>query len=406
MAIQLRISLFSHTGSVEPAVEAAFRAISEVRVVEACSGWEQLQTQLQADSVDAVAVDLDQDDAKFGLHIVQRIAEVCPDCAIIGLSASTDPNVIIAAMRAGCGQFVRIPIDDADLRTAIERIRRSRSPAEMGGRRICVLGSSGGAGATTVACNLAIELAGLLHRRTALVDMNLAFGDVACAFDCTPKYTLADVCRSDLEIDKTLLDGALHELPCNVSILARPNEMDLSVSAVAPDRVEHMFDALAAMFPFVVADLPRAFTPTTMAALSRADRVLIVTQLAVPFIRNAVRAYEFLLHAGADEERVEIVLNRRNASHDRIKPEEIESHFGRPLFAVIPNDYKRITASRDLGHPMMTDAPNSPARLAIHEMARVLASDMLGAPIEQEATGGLFGMFKKKKARARAGVVS
>lgn len=406
MAVPLRICLFNRTGNVDAAIGNAFQTVSDVRLLGVCAEWEQLQTQLRTGHADVVAVDLDADDAAAGLVIVQRIAEVAPECAIIGMSASNDSNIIIAAMRAGCGQFVRLPIDPADLNDAVERIRRSRAaaPVASGGKRICIMGSSGGAGATTIACNLAIELGALLQKRTALVDMNLAFGDVACAFDCTPKYTIADVCRHDVEIDHALLEGAMHELPSNVSILARPNEMDLSVSSVAPERVENLFDALGNMFPFVIADLPREFTPQTMAALSRADHVLIVTQLAVPFIRNAVRAYEFLLHAGADEERVEIVLNRRNAAYDRLKPEEIEEHFGRPLFACVPNDYKRITASRDLGQPIMIDAPNSPARLAIQDMARRLAADVLGTDVEEESAGGLLGIFKKKKARSRVGV--
>ena len=72
------------------------------------------------------------------------------------------------------------------------------------------------------------------------------------------------------------------------------------------------------------------------------------------------------------------------------------------MFATIPNDYKRITASRDLGHPIVADAPNSPARAAIEEMARSLATDLLGANSEQEQKRGMFGLFRKKRANAKA----
>ena len=66
-------------------------------------------------------INLDAADESSGISMVQRIAEVVPDCGLIGVSRSNDPETIIAAMRAGCGQFVRWPIDQTDLRAAIER---------------------------------------------------------------------------------------------------------------------------------------------------------------------------------------------------------------------------------------------------------------------------------------------
>src|ERR1051326_6074096 len=152
-----------------------------------------------------------------------------------------------------------------------------------------------------------------------------------------------------------------------------------------------MFRVLSQMVPFVVMDLPRAFTPPAAAALSGSDRLIIVAQLSIPCLRNATRLYECMLNLGANPDRVEIVLNRCNANYERIKPEEVEKHFGRPIFAVIPNDYRRVTTSRVLGHPIMTDAPNSPARMAIHNMARALAAGQIADEADE---GGLLGMFR------------
>ena len=142
-----------------------------------------------------------------------------------------------------------------------------------------------------------------------------------------------------------------------------------------------------------------AVSPATAAALTNADRVLIITQLAIPFLRNATRIYEGLLQMGADEDRLSVVLNRSNANFERIKAEEVEKHFGRPIFAVIPNDYKHIGTSRDLGHPIVSDAPNSPARRAIQEIARRLASKHLSEE-NLPTSGGLFGLFRKRRPKA------
>lgn len=350
--------------------------------------------------VDIVAVNLDSGEMTAALYLVQRIAEVCPECGIIGVSGSTDSNAIIKAMRAGCGQFVHWPIEPQDLREAVDRLRRMTTPTAGGCQRICVVGSSGGMGATTVACNLALELAQVTQQRCALVDMNLQFGDVACAFDLSAKHSVADVCGSGVEIDRTLIEMALEELPCGVSVLARPERLE-QAREVSADGVYELFRILEQMFPFIVADLPPYFGAATMATLDGADRVCLVTQLAVPFLRNALRMYDYLTGLGANEERIEVVLNRCKASHERLKVQDVEKQFARPVFAVLPNDYKRIGTSRDLGHPLMTDAPNGPARLAIHEMACKIASKQPNEPDVNPSSGGLLS-FLRKPAVARS----
>jgi pilus assembly protein CpaE len=221
-----------------------------------------------------------------------------------------------------------------------------------------------------------MELAHICERRTALVDLNLEFGDVSCAFDCNPEYTVADVCREDIEVDRVLLGRALLDLPCNVSVLARPHKID-EARVVTPDGVANLFKSIGGMFPYVVVDLPRMFSFLSAAAVQDADHVLIDSQLCVPLIRNAKRIYECLLQMGAREETVNIVLNRCNATYDRITPEEVASHFGKPPFASIPNDYKQVQNSLDLGHPIVADAPSSTARLAIREMAKKLGAEHL-----------------------------
>ncbi len=401
MAMALRVYLFEQGGSANSTFRDPFDRLDAVKVIELSTRWEELQAHLHSGQVEAVAVNLDAQEGRNALYAIQRICEVAPGVPVLGVSSSSDPEMIIQAMRAGCSQFVRSPIDMSDLSAAIRRVRQTRAPNAVESARFCVMGSAGGAGATTIAANLAIELARLIERRVAIVDMNLQFGDVACAFDASPKHSLVDLCRSGANIDRTMMETALVELPCNVSLLARPESIVGLSDEIPPDAVEQCFRVLEQMFPFVVADLPRLLSPMTAAAIIGADRVLIVTQLAVPYLRNATRAFEYLLSLGYDEDRIEILLNRCNANHERIKPAEVEKHFGRKVFATVPNDYKRMTTSRDLGHPIVTDAPNSPARLAIREVARQLAAGRLGeASAKQESS--LFGMWRRKKPRAAA----
>ena len=398
MADTLRICLFDPDGQRGDDFRAPFGEVGGVVIVAEPASWDDLREWIKHSNIDLVVINLDSN-GDNGLEIVEQVGQLAPGCGIIGVSENTQPAHIISAMRAGCSQFVSWPVDREDLTSAVQRIHVTRHVATASSKRICVVGSSGGAGATMIACNLAMELGHLSDRHTALIDLNLEFGDVGCAFDCTPKYSVADVCKAGIEPDRLLLSTAMHELPCNVSILPRPEKIG-QAREVTPDGVEMLLRVVAEVHPYVVVDLPRAYSFLSAAALRDADQVLVVTQLGVPFIRNATRIYQCLLEMGADEERIDVVINRCKANFERISPDEVESHFGRPVFAMIPNDYRRVQTALDFGHPIMADSPTSPARVAIQEMARAIASDEAG---ERRATGtpqGLFGRLWKRKANA------
>jgi pilus assembly protein CpaE len=396
MATSLRVGLFDEVRSLDRPFRTPFERFGGLEIVGECSSWQDLQVLLTASRLDAAIINLDGPDRKTGENIIRRITELAPQCGIIGVSQNADPDAIIAAMRAGCQQFVRWPVDADDLKAALDRVCRSRVSVSGKCRTIGVIGSSGGAGATTIACNLAMELAHATEMECALIDMDLQYGDVACAFDVLPLHSIADVCVSGTEVDRTLLETAMLKLPSNVSILARPEDLE-SAEEISAEVVGEMFRVLGQLFPFVVVDLPRYFSPTVHAAMDAVDRLLIVSQLTVPHLRHATRIYEALLQWGASDEQVDILLNRYNPHFDRLRPDEVEEHFRRPPIGIIPNDYKRIGASRDIGHPIMADSPNSPARLAIQEVARRLAGEHVGEEQLRSDKGGVFGMFRRRR---------
>lgn len=392
----LRIGLFNQNNADDGAFRQPFEEEPHLHLVGEYSAWLGLQECLLDGTVDVVAVNLDAAE-QAAIAAVQRIVEAAPGITVIGVSSKGDPESIIHAMRSGCAQYVRWPIDQADLQSALDRVRKSRTPANAASRRICVIGSSGGVGATTIACNLAIELAHVGGRRVGLVDLNLEYGDVACMFDAKPKHTLVDLCREGVEIDRMMLEEAIEDLPCNVSVLGRPERLE-EARDITPEGVEAVLRLMGQIYPFVIVDLPRSFSFMSAAALSQVEHALIVTQLGVPFLRNATRIHECLRQMGTSDEKIEIILNRSNASFERLTVDDVAKHFGKPVFGVIPNDYRRVTASRDLGHPMLTDAPNSPARMAIQQVASTLAARHLGedAVKKEPARSGISKLWGRK----------
>lgn len=394
MASNLRVCLFDPRQLIGPRLREPFQHVTWAKVIGEYAVWDGLQECLCHGQPDAVVVYIDDPAGAVDLQCIRRIREVAPTVAIVGVSASGDAQAIIAAMRAGCTQFVRAPIELSDLTDALANLASNQRPTGAESRRLCVIGSSGGAGATTVACNLAMELARLSEQKCGLIDLDLEFGGLACALDVTPKYSIADVCREGIDLDRTALETALVQLPQNIALLCRPDSIE-DARAVTAEGVERVFRLMSEMFPNVVADLSRTGAPISDACLLEVDRFLLVTQLNIPFLRNAERIFTHLTAHRVPAGRIELVLNRANAQYERVTVEEVEKHFGRPVFATIPSDYRRIVASRDFGHPLTASAPNSPVRRAFERLAKLL---MEGAPPAESgaASSGLWGRLLGK----------
>ncbi len=329
--------------------------------------WLQLIGDAKIDSINestGVEIALFNVDSKDALDNIKTLMARLPECKVIGIGDS-DPEKIIAAMRSGCKQFVSKPIDASDLKSALESVRPTRQAANQ---CICVIGSSTGAGATTVACNMAVELASL-GSSAAVVDLDLEFGGVSCAFDCDPKYTLSEVCSagSSDSLDRMVVDEAMCKVS-GVSILARPNELD-QVDQVDPVAVGKALDVLLESREFVVVDLSRINGELGRTALQRADRVFIVVQLNVFCLRNAQRIHSLLTTMGIDDRCIQIIVNRAQ-SENSLGGAKMESFIKLPVFGYIPNDYSQIRMSFDRG---ISEEDSSPARLATRDLAAQVA---------------------------------
>jgi len=321
---------------------------------------EQLDLLLRDDGLDIAIVNVD-----VGLDVVRRISHRSSDCKIVGIGSGADPAAVIAAMNAGCSQFVPTPATAPDVQAAVEAVRAAKGMRMS--RRVCVVGSSGAAGATTVACHLASEFGAL--SAAAIVDMDLEFGNVATVFDVEPTHCLASVCRT-VEADVSVLNRSITEVG-PVAILARPKIIG-EIEAVTPEALSSVFLSLSEMFPYVVVDLSRPNGELGQAAMKGADSVVIVVQPNVMSIRNAARAKDAAIAAGVEPNRVKVILNRCDSGEAGMSAKEVADTFDGGLLAQVPNEWATVRKSLDLGHLLPTDSPAGAAmRLAARELVGV-----------------------------------
>ena len=393
MSNLLHVCLYNTDPAASKELVGAIHGLNFVRLVAEVSTPEELASAIQEANVNLAFFHLDPTPAAV-LEVIDQVSTRYPDVAMVALSHETGPGAILAPLRAGCDQFVCEPIDPADLASAVGRVASKRLAAQPHSRCICVTGASGGAGATSIACNLALEIAQATDRTCALVDLDDQFGDVALYYDCEPKYTIYDLIINDGELDRAILSSTLTELSCNVAVLARPRLLD-QCEAVTPDAVHRVVVSLMKHYENIVIDVPNHLSPTSAAALSLADRILIVTQLLVPSLRNAKRYYDAMRSMGLPDERIEVVVNRSDGRTGRVTAKDLEGTIGKPIFAMVPNDYQFVARSIDFGRPVASLDRNSPVRAAIHDMAEKLTVN----PADAVVASGRRGFFSRLLAK-------
>src|SRR5262245_57175690 len=154
--VQHRVVLVGVDDALQPAVRAALR-VRAAEPAAVCANLDRARREASAHAGDAH-------------HFIVRIASEADLTALAGLTSSTpgqpvmallpegsDLQRLLAAQRAGAGQVVLLPWQQDDFLRALDCLAVQFAPPTREARVLAVCGVSGGAGATTLALNLAFE---------------------------------------------------------------------------------------------------------------------------------------------------------------------------------------------------------------------------------------------------------
>ncbi len=152
---------------------------------------------------------------------VAKAADAAGACtAVVIVAREVDTELMRSAMKAGVADVVGAEDPASDIARAIldayaaaeakhtalaEEAEAAAVPS--GGRVVTVFSTKGGVGKTVLATNLGTALAKCLGLRTALVDLDLQFGDVGIMLGLVPERTITDVAASIERLDADLLRG-------------------------------------------------------------------------------------------------------------------------------------------------------------------------------------------------------
>jgi pilus assembly protein CpaE len=320
--------------------------------------------------IDAVLANLDPD-AEAVLRIVGEVISSEPNLAVFASSESADGQLILKAMRVGVREFFPRPIDGNAFQEAIEKVAAQRTDTRKFGKLITVTGTSGGVGATMLATNLAVELAGMAEGNVTIVDLDYRFGQVATFLDVDPTYTLADLTASPEQLEPQVVGRALVKHNSGVRVLARPATLAQADTMTAAACLS-VLSSLLQVNDYVVTDGPNRFDPSAKSVLDISNASLLVVQLLVPTVRNGLRIIEGMRESGYNLDRARVICNRVGNDSGCLSLGDIGETLGLKTFASIPDDWATVAGAINLGEPLGKHSPKSKVRAAVQKIAERL----------------------------------
>lgn len=310
----------------------------------------------QGDPPQIAIVNLDPD-ASQTLRFVGGLIREFPTVSFFVMSQSMDPNLLMEAIHLRVKEFIPLPMVPEKLLAGLERVAHSEGSGKRA-KIVHVIPTTGGCGATTVSCNVAVALA-RSGKKVVLLDLDLYCGGVATAFDLHPRYTITDVISSGGTLDKHLLDNALALHPATgLAILARPDSPEIS-ERVGPEGFIRLLNVLSQVYDYVVIDSVMSLEPLYAAAVRAADVNVLVMQQNVPSARNAERFVAALRRLGVDPDGIKVIVNRFEKRAGDIGTDDIEKALGLEISWTIPNDFKSAIAAINFGEPMVLRSPKT-----------------------------------------------
>lgn len=291
-------------------------------------------------------------------------------------------EVLTAAMQAGARDVIPSGSPDA-LAAAVTRAYelhvalRGPGGASHVGKVITVWSPKGGVGKTTMSVNLGLALAEGGARKVCLVDLDLAFGDVAITMQLFPTHSIEHAIGSENSVDANLLDGLLTRHQDSLMILAAPSHPDVR-DRVSPTLVSQVLRTLKETFDYVVVDTAPTFDEQTLTALDETDELVIVATLDVPTLKNVKVALETLDMLNIAPDRRHLLLNRAD-DEVGISPERVEGILGmRPVTQVTTSI--DVAASTNSGQPIVSKNPRHATSAAIIGLASRLSGHDIQPP--------------------------
>ncbi len=324
----------------------------------------------------------------------ERVHEAFAETAIFATSADSQPELIIKAMRCGCGEYLVKPLDLDQLVEALARVggRKKDKREQPTGQLLAFLGAKGGSGVTTLAIHLSAILAQLHQQKTLLVDLHSDLGDASLYLGLKKHaYHFFDLADNTHRLDSELLQGFLAHHSSGLDVLTAPEGFDVP-RHVSGEDIAHTLAFLRSRYEYVVVDCHPGLDDQNVAVIDQADQLYLVAQPEIPALRNVARYIDQLSRFQYPPDKIRVVINR-HSKKSPINDAAIEKAIRKNIHWRVPNQYYEVMKTVNTGDPLALTSGSEFVR-SLTTWTEALAGTPPAAAKKKEGKG-LLGLFDR-----------
>jgi pilus assembly protein CpaE len=325
-------------------------------------------------------VDLPQQQ-RGGIEVIEYIHRLF-QLPILVVGNSYEPAFLIEAMRLGVKEFFLKPLAAEKLKEAYVRIgnaifhdEASKAPAKI----FSFLSSKGGSGTTVITTNFAVSLGNLSKKQVLVVDFDLHMGDVASFLGIKNNKYLFDGRRGASVLDPQFIaNSVISHQKSGLDILSLTDGCCQKTGPITSE-FKQALNHLQRNYEYICVDCPSRLNDETIAALDNSHLIFLISNSNLPALRNAQRILRVFERLGYSQDRVRLLINRYSKP-ENISLREIERALNFKVFWAIPNDFKSLIQSIQLGESLAQKKSSAPLVKTFYE----LSAEILGIRLDAE----------------------
>lgn len=346
--------------------------------------------QPDASELEFLAIALDEED-EGDLSVISEIIRAAKlrNIKVLLIAEGVSPASLHRLLREGGDEFVPYPLPEGELAQAIDRVLAPPQPApvapdmrnklkptgDRNGVVIPVQGMAGGTGATTLAVNLAWELANVDKEhppRVCILDLDFQFGSVSTYLDLPRRESVFEMLQATESMDSESFMHSLLSYEQKLQVLTAPTDL-IPMDLVDPADIQRIIEMARTNFDYVVIDMPKTMVEWSETVLHAAHVYFATLELDMRSAQNTLRIKRALQSEQLPFEKLRFVLNRAPKFTDlngksRIK--RLAESLGISIEVQLPDGGKAVPQNADHGVPMAEGIHKNPLRKEIAKLAK------------------------------------
>src|SRR6185437_3937799 len=212
---------------------------------------------------------------------LERLAGVCPpDVRVALIGENREITFYRELLELGLTEYLPRPLT-RDM--VLDQLRPkllgevAANQIDRGGHVVSICGAQGGAGATSIAINLALQLAETTKAKVALLDLHLQGGEAAVMLGVRPGPGLRIALENPMRADTLFLERAAIEINERVCLISADEDLDAQLQ-ITEAGVRHVLGLLRQRFNYIVVDVPVPFPPTIYPVITLSRHVMVLLE--------------------------------------------------------------------------------------------------------------------------------